>query len=348
MLKFFNTERFESDFFTIAEIGQNHQGDFDTALQYVEKYASLGASAVKFQTRNNRYLFDKESYEKEYNSENAFGYTYGEHREFLELSHQELRRIRGTCSELGVLFMSTPFDEPSLDFLCEIDVDIMKVASFDLGNIPFLERLVSKKKPLVLSCGGGQEHHIEASVEFLTSQDADFCVLHCVSKYPCPAEELGLQQITRLSQKYPDTVIGLSDHFSSIVSGPVGYMLGARVFEKHVTFDRSLKGTDHSFALGPRGFENFVRDISNAQKMNSLPTSNGLGEEPVFKKLGKSLAAFCDISAGEVLNNCKLRGKIFAEPGIPVRESTRVLGKRLKRDLSEGEAIRWEDLIEDI
>ena len=137
--------------------------------------------------------------------------------------------------------------------------------------MPFLYRMISKNKPLVLSCGGGTVSHIHKTVDFLISHEADFCVLHCVSKYPCPAEELGLKQIEELQNNYPEVVVGLSDHYASIVSGPVGYMLGERGLEKHVTFDRTLKGTDHSFALGPRGFENFVRDINNASKMNVMP-----------------------------------------------------------------------------
>ena len=153
--------------------------------------------------------------------------------------------------------------------------------------------------------------------------------MHCVSKYPCPAEELGLKQIEELQKNYPEVVVGLSDHYASIVSGPVGYILGARVFEKHVTFDRSLKGTDHSFALGPRGFENFVRDINNASKMNVMPDMKSVGDEPVFKKLGKSIAAYTQLKKGDTLTLENLRGRIFAKKGIPVRESHKLLGKQI-------------------
>ena len=346
MGNFFNKKKFNDDFFTIAEVGQNHQGDVETAIDYVKKFSNLGASAVKFQTRDNKYLFDSKSYDARYNSENAFGITYGEHREFLELEKDDLRTLRNFCSSEGVLFMSTPFDEPSLEFLCEIDTDILKIASFDLGNLPFLARMVRKGKPLVLSCGGGNVSQIEETVNFLKIHNADFCVLHCVSKYPCPAEDLGLKQIKFLLEKFPDLVIGLSDHYSSIVSGPVGYMLGARVFEKHVTLDRSLKGTDHSFALGPRGFENFVRDIENTKKMNDYIKFDDLGGEAVFKKLGKSVAAFCNIKKGGKLTLDNLRGKIFATPGVPVRECSKMIGKTVIRDIGEGDMINWNDINE--
>jgi len=346
MGKFFDKAKYTDKFLTIAEVGQNHQGDLQSALNYIKKFSSLGADVLKFQTRNNKYLFDDESYNKLYNSENSFGNTYGEHREFLELSHDEVKCVRERCINEGVLFMSTPFDEPSLDFLCEINTDILKVASFDLGNLPFLKRMLTKRKPIVLSCGGGQSSHIRVTVDFLLNNKADFCVLHCVSKYPCPAEELGLKQITELLEMYPEVLIGLSDHYSSIVSGPIGYMLGARVFEKHVTFDRSLKGTDHSFALGPRGFENFVRDINSARKMNSYPNFADTGKEPVFAKLGKSIAAYKPIKKGDEFNLDNMRGRIFAKEGIPVRESVKLLGMKAARDIDEGGKIKWEDVIE--
>ena len=346
MNKFFDKSKFVDRFVTIAEVGQNHQGDIETAREYVKKFSALGADAIKFQTRDNRYLFDKESYDKVYNSENSFGNTYGAHREFLELSKDNVRQLRDLCKLEGVLFMSTPFDEVSLEFLCDIDTDILKIASFDLGNLPFLYRMISKRKPLVLSCGGGRVSHIHKTIDFLIAHGADFCVLHCVSKYPCPAEDLGLKQIEELQKTYPQVVIGLSDHYASIVSGPVGYMLGARVFEKHVTFDRSQKGTDHSFALGPRGFENFVRDINNASKMNAMPNMESVGDEPVFKKLGKSIAAYKQLKKGDTLTLESLRGRIFAKQGIPVRESHKLLGKQLLRGIDEGEMITWDDINE--
>ena len=109
------------------------------------------------------------------------------------------------------------------------------------------------QKPVVISVGGGKLNHIESSVELFQSKNVDFALLHCVSEYPCPIEKLGLNSINSLIDKYPEMTVGLSDHFNGILSGPIGYMNGARVFEKHVTFNRANKGTDHSFALEPKG-----------------------------------------------------------------------------------------------
>ena len=171
--------------YVIAEVGQNHQGDLDKALEFIEVFAQHGADAIKFQTRNNKVLFSKEAYEKPYESENAFAESYGAHREMLELKVEWLPVIKEACVKNNVAFMSTPFDEPSLDLLCQLDVDMLKIASFDLGNLPFINRIGATKKPVVLSVGGGHSHHIDASVETLLAHHDDIAILHCVSEYPC-------------------------------------------------------------------------------------------------------------------------------------------------------------------
>ena len=160
--------------------------------------------------------------------------------------------------------MSTAFDEPSLEFLLSIHVKLLKVASFDIGNLPFLAKLRDSGRPLVVSVGGGKSEHIRSSMELLSG--TDLALLHCVSEYPCEYNRLGLSEIYNLSSHYPSITIGLSDHFNGTLSGPIAYMAGARVFEKHVTFNRAWKGTDHPFALEPKGFENFVRDIRRVQR----------------------------------------------------------------------------------
>ena len=217
--------------YIIAEVGQNHQGSLETALEFIKIFAREGANAVKFQTRNNKALFSKEAYEKPYNSENAFAESYGAHRELLELNLEWLPKIKEECIKNNVAFMSTPFDEPSLEVLADLDVDIIKIASFDLGNLPFIDKIGATNKPVVLSVGGGHSHHIDASVETLLAHHNDIAVLHCVSEYPCEYNRLGLSNIKELIKKFPECTIGSSDHFNGILSGPVAYMQGARVFE---------------------------------------------------------------------------------------------------------------------
>ena len=140
--------------FVIAEVGQNHQGNLETALEYIRVFAFAGADAIKFQTRDNKLLFSEGAYNKNYNSENAFAKTYGEHREKLELKTEWVQILKKECEKNGVLFMSTPFEENSLRVLIDVGVDLLKVASFDLGNVPFLSALAESGKPVVLSSGG--------------------------------------------------------------------------------------------------------------------------------------------------------------------------------------------------
>lgn len=331
--------------FVIAEVGQNHQGDFNNAIKYIDTFSTIGADAIKFQNRDNKFLFSEEAYNKPYDSNNSFGQTYGKHREFLELSRDEMKEIRLYLKKKNLLFISTPFDEPSLDFLISINIDIIKIASFDIGNLPFINKIANAKKPTVISVGGGKADQIKSSLEIIKEKTSDIALLHCVSEYPCTYDRLGLKNIDMLKKQFPDVTVGLSDHFNGILSGPIAYMMGAKVFEKHVTFNRAEKGTDHSFSLEPEGFRKFTRDIHRVPKMMEPKNDSSLGKEPVFIKLGKSIVANKNLKKGETLNLNNLSGKIFNTQYIPVRESNKVIKKKLNRNINKGEPIYFEDLI---
>lgn len=331
--------------FIIAEVGQNHQGNLDLAREYIKVFATEGADAVKFQTRNNKNLFSEEAYLAKYESENAFAETYGEHRETLELKPDWLKILKEDCKNYGVKFMSTPFDEPSLDLLKEIDVDILKIASFDLGNLPFINRISKLGKPVVLSIGGGKIDQIRSSVEIIKKNGVELAILHCVSEYPCEFNRLGLDNIELLRAEFPDNIIGSSDHFNGTLSGPIAFMKGARVFEKHVTLNRSWKGTDHSFALEREGFRKFVRDIKRVSEMMTPKPVNELGTEKVFVKLGKSLIAMEDLNVGDTFTLENLSGKIFSKQYTPVRDSNLFIGKKVSRKINKGEQILISDIL---
>lgn len=340
----FKKENLELNPFIIAEVGQNHQGDADIAISYVREFAQRGATAIKFQTRNNKFLFSKEAYDSSYESENAFADIYGKHRDALELNVDAIRALKFECQKHHVKFMCTPFDEPSLDLLLDIGVDVLKVASFDLGNLPLINLMAKSKLPLVLSIGGGNSGQIRSSVAQILTHHSDVAILHCVSEYPCDVDKMGLNNIGTLSNEYPDLTIGLSDHFNGTLSGPLAYMCGARVFEKHVTFNRSWKGTDHNFALEPEGFRKFVRDIRRTPLMMPEKPKAELGKEPVFKKLGKSIVLNKDMQAGEKITIGDLSGKIFNEQMIPVRHSDEIINKSLVVDKKAWEAVLWKDV----
>ncbi len=169
----FEKQKNETEPFVIAEVGQNHQGELEKAREYIRIFAFEGANAVKFQTRNNKHLFSQDAYDANYDSENAFAETYGAHRENLELKPEWLEILKSDCIKYGVKFMSTPFDEPSLDLLKKIDVDILKIASFDLGNLPFINRIARIGKPVVISVGGGKIDQIRSSVSEIYKYNKD-------------------------------------------------------------------------------------------------------------------------------------------------------------------------------
>ena len=324
--------------YIIAEIGQNHQGDFNEAKRYVEALAQCGVDAVKFQMRDNQNLFSKEKLLEPYNSPNSFGQTYGEHREFLELSFQEMLFLRDFSKELGIDFMCTPFDDNSLEKLIKINVDLIKIASFDFGNVPFIEKVIATKKHFVLSTGGVGYSFIDEFICWLTAKNANFSLLHCVSNYPCPPDSVNLGRIKYLKKRFPNLTIGLSDHFSGILTGPVGFLYGAKIFEKHVTFNRAQKGTDHSFALTIEGMKKFVRDINRVPELVGEEEPQNIGEEYVFQKLGKSIVADRKIILGENFSSENLNGLIIGH-GIPVRNSMKLIGRKSKREYEKGEAI---------
>ena len=341
MTKFLKNNK---EVFIIAEVGQNHQGKILNAIKYVKIFSNMGADAIKFQMRTNKILFSEDAYNAEYNSENAFAKTYGEHREKLELTLSEFKLIKKECKNNGVKFIATPFDEESVDKLCKAGVDILKISSFDLGNLSLIKKISLKKKPVIISIGGGDNLHIKSSIEILQKYKIPVGILHCNSEYPTHFSKLGLENIKVLKKKYSKFTIGSSDHFNGILSGPIAYLMGARIFEKHVTMDRSWEGTDHSFALEAEGFRKFVRDIKRTPFMLPLKKSEKIGKEPVFNKLGKSIVVKKLIKKNQKIKIENLTGKIFTKNYIPIRETYKIIGKKLNKDLRPMEIIKINDI----
>ena len=325
----------------IAEVGQNHQGSIKIAKKYIKEFAFRGADIIKFQSRNNKELFSKDAYEKNYDSENSFGKTYGEHREKLELSFNELKILKKECNKYKLQIMITPFDEKSLELISKVGVDIIKIASFDLGNLPFIDLIAKKKKIVAISTGGGNLTEITQSVKILQKRKIKVILLHCVSEYPCPYNRLSLKNISFYKKKFPKCVIGSSDHFNGILSGPIAYLQGARVFEKHVTLNRGWKGTDHSFSLEPEGFGRFVRDIHRTPLMLKTKKLKEIGKEPVFERLGKSLIVNKFIKKGKKIRINDLSGKIFQKNIVLVRYAHKIIGKKAKQDILKGSPILY-------
>ncbi len=333
-----------SDCYVIAEIGHNHQGELEKCKELFRVAKQCGADAVKLQKRDNRTLYTKAYYNKPYEHRNSFGRTYGEHREYLEFGLEEYRELQLYARELGITFFSTAFDIPSADFLAELDMPAFKIASGDLKNIPLLKHVASFQKPMFVSLGGGTMEDIQRAYDTIMPINPQLCLLHCTASYPTPAEEMNLRVITTLRERFPDVVIGLSDHYDGIAMAVVAYVLGARVIEKHFTLHHTWKGSDHAMSLEPIGMGKMVRDLRRTR----IALGDGIKRvydserDPMFK-MGKALYAARALPAGHVLGPDDVVIKSPAA-GLPPYELERVLGRRLLVPLQEEDSITWDVL----
>jgi len=339
----------DTDCFVIAEIGHNHQGSVEKAQELFVLARQAGVDAVKLQKRDNRLLFTRELYESPYDNENSFGPTYGAHREALELDRGAYEELQACARELGLVFFATAFDEPSADLLEELDVPAYKIASGDLRNTPLLRRVASFGKPMIVSTGGATLEDVDRAVDAVTAINPQLCLLQCTASYPAAVEELELGVITTYRERYPELVVGLSDHQDGIAMAPVAYMLGARVIEKHFTTSHAAKGTDHAFSLMPEGMRKLVRDLRR------VPVAIGDGvkrplpsEARPLEKMGKKLVAARPLPAGHVLDPGDLVSKSPGDGGLPPYRLDELIGHRLARALAEDEAIRLEDVAGDV
>ena len=331
--------------YIIAEVGNNHQGSVDKAKQLILAAKECGVDAVKLQKRDNRALFTSALYDQPYENENSFGPTYGAHREALEFGRDEWQELLAYAADLDLPLFATAFDESSADFLADLDTPAFKVASADIVNTPLLRHIAGHGKPIVLSTGGATLEDVDRAVAAILPLNQQLCVLQCTAAYPVEVEELNLAVITTLRERYPEVVIGLSDHQNGISMALVAYMLGARVIEKHFTLNHTWKGTDHAFSLMPEGMRKLVRDLRR------VPDALGDGEkrrlaseEKPLAKMGKKLVAARALDAGHVLAAGDLVAKSPADGGVPPYELDGLLGRRLARPLAPEEDITLSDV----
>ncbi len=332
------------DCYTIAEVGHNHQGSLETAREMFKIAKECGADAVKLQKRDNRGLFTEAAYNKPYDNPNSYGDTYGEHREFLEFGWHEYSELMAYAKELGISLLSTAFDFASADFLAKLDIPAFKVASGDLKNIPLLTHMAQFKKPMVLSTGGGTMDDVRRAYDAIMPINPQLCILQCTAGYPAAFEELNLRVITTYRERFPDTTVGLSSHDNGIAMALAGYMLGARVVEKHFTLNHTWKGTDHAFSLEPNGFRKMVRDLRRVR------VALGDGIKRVYEteinpiiKMGKKLVAAKNLPAGHAIQSEDLAIKCPGD-GLPPYEIDKVIGRVTVKPISVDEDITFDVL----
>ena len=247
----------------IGEIGQNHNGDINKAKALIDMCSFCNVKLVKFQKRDIKSEFTSEAYNKEYNSENSFGKTYGEHREFLELNKEQHKELKEYANSKGLIYFCTPCDIPSLKMMEEIGCPFYKVASRDITNIPLLRELGKLNKTVIISTGMAEYQDIDLALKELNLPLNKVIIMQCTSEYPCPPENCNLNVITTLKKKY-ENVIGFSDHSDGILAPTIACLLGAKIIEKHITLDRSMKGTDQkgSFEfIGLQKLQKYIETI---------------------------------------------------------------------------------------
>jgi len=336
--------------YVIAEIGHNHQGDMDTCKAMFRAAVEAGAHAVKLQKRDNRALFTREMYDSPYNSENAYAPTYGTHREALEFSREQYQELKAYAEELGILFFSTAFDLPSADLLESIDLQAYKIASGDISNTPLLKHVASFGKPMIVSTGGATMEDARRAYDTIMPINRNLCIMQCTSGYPPPYEQLNLRVIETFMEAFPDIVIGFSSHDSGIAMPLVGYMLGARVFEKHFTLNRAWKGTDQAFSLEPAGLKRVVRDLERTRIAlgdgRKVPYES---ETKPLNKMVKRMVAARDLPAGHVLTFEDIDYRIPVESKITANALQpywvdHFVGKTLKTAVPAEEIIGWAEI----
>jgi N-acetylneuraminate synthase/sialic acid synthase len=331
----------DTDAFVIAEIGHNHQGNVDLCEQMFIAAAKAGANSVKLQKRDNRSLYTEEYYNSPYNSHTSFGSTYGEHREFLEFNKKEYTYLQQVAKDLKLVFFATAFDIASADFLLDLEVPVVKIASGDLRSSPLITYLSKADVPLIISTGGATINEITRALEDVNPKNIG--LLQCTAAYPADPEEMDLRVIEKFRKLFPETVIGLSSHDRGISFPIAAYALGARIIEKHFTIDRSLKGTDHAFSLEPSGMEKMIRDL----KLIRLALGDGEKkvhekEKSSVRKMAKMLVYADSLKIGHRIREQDLTLKSPGD-GLNPQIFRSLIGKVLKNEVQESQKVVLED-----
>lgn len=326
--------------FIIAEAGDNHNGDFNLALKLVDAAVEAGADCVKFQTFVTEEVVSVYAEQAEYQKNNT-GKRESQYDMIkkLELSFDDFKRIKKYCDECGILFLSTAFDNPSIDFLESISIPFWKIPSGEITNLPYLIKIAKTHKDVILSTGMADMEEIEAAVKILKEYGAgEITLLHCTTEYPAPFEEVNLNAIDTIKNKF-NCKVGYSDHTKGIVVPVAAVAKGAAVIEKHFTLDKNMEGPDHKASLEPDELKKMVKSI------RLIEDAMGDGEKKVTKSEEKNK----DVARKSIVAKTAIhRGDMFTEDNITVKrpgngispmEWFSIIGTKAVRDFEKDELI---------
>lgn len=330
--------------YIIAEIAQAHDGSLGLAHAYIEAVAAAGADAVKFQTHFASEESTKgEPWRVNFSYQDDSRYEYWERMEFNEEQWQGLKKH---ADELGIDFISTPFSSKAIKLLEKLDVPFWKISSGDINNLPLLQEIALTGKPVVLSSGMSPLSEVDFAVNLLKEYKIPFAVLQCTTAYPCPAEKIGLNNVSDFLARY-NCPVGLSDHSGKIFSCLAAVALEATILEVHVVFDKKMFGPDVSSSLTFSELELLVEGSNEIHKMQSNPVDkNAMAIEEMSELrtlFQKSIVLSSELEAGTKLTLEHLR---FKKPGkgITPEQVELVIGKTLIQSLPADHFLSFEDL----
>ena len=328
--------------FIIAEAGVNHNGSVELALKMVDVAIEAGVDAIKFQTFKSEKLVSKFAQKAEY-QKRVTDIEESQLEMIKKLEFDEIAHIRilEYCKAKGIMFLSTPFDLESVDMLDRLGMEIFKIPSGEITNLPLLRKIGSLKKPVIMSTGMCRLDEIESAINILEkagSSHSNISVLHCNTEYPTPFSDVNLQAILTIKEKL-NVKTGYSDHTIGIEIPVAAVALGATIIEKHFTLDKSMEGPDHKASLDPDELKKMVQAIRNVE------ISIGTGvKEPSPSEMKnivvarKSIVAACRIKKGEVFTEKNITVKRPGN-GISPMLWDQIIGKHAKKDFEPDELI---------
>lgn len=323
----------------IAEAGVNHNGDIEKAKMLIRVAKEAGADIVKFQTALLSSLVSKNAEMAQYQKDNTGKEeTQKDMLSKLLLPFETFVVLSEYCKEIGIQFLSTPFDIESIHFLKDI-VDFWKIPSGEITNYPYLVEIAKTKMPIIMSTGMAEISEIDEAIKVLKDNGCgDITLLHCNTQYPTPYEDVNLLAMNTLKERY-SVPVGYSDHTKGIEVPIAAVALGAEVIEKHFTLDKNLEGPDHKASLEPQELKEMITSIRNIEKALGSNEKRITTSEKSNKIVArKSIVAKCDITAGEILNEKNITTKRPGN-GLSPMKWNEVIGTKAIRNFKEDELI---------
>tara|TARA_Y100000589_G_scaffold332324_1_gene391761 strand:+ start:19756 stop:20829 length:1074 start_codon:yes stop_codon:yes gene_type:complete len=334
--------------YIIAEIGVNHEGSLEKAKELIDLAKEGGADAVKFQTYKAEKLASKNSPAYWDTSKEKIKSQFQLFKKYDNFQEKDYLDLAAYSKDRKIDFLSTPFDLDAIDFLNEL-VPFFKVASADINNLPFLRKIASKGKPVIISTGASSIIEINYAIEVLKMNGCeDIGILHCILNYPTNDQNACLKMIKNLQSNYPNYLIGYSDHTlpdQNMLPLITAYLTGAIIIEKHFTFDKTLPGNDHYHAMDKNDLQNFVK---LASKAHSLLGVNEI-KEPIpsesisIKNARRSIVSAHFLKKNQIITEKDL---ICKRPGFGISPIywDKIIGMKTIKDIEEDHIIEWDDL----